>query len=168
VSFQEEVVVFEPIIRPDSPTLGFEEWLGGSPQEAPTPRLSLRVENLPPAPPPPPFSPSSPTSSLLEPIEEEDEMEDPFALVRSVHRYCTILAALRRQIVSHVVSIEAELAASEKRRQSSLLDSEEMRALELRTRIERLRANGWQRPRFDAEKYRRLRDEAESDLAGSL
>jgi hypothetical protein len=165
VTFQEDPVA-EPIVRPDSPTLGFDEWLGrSSPDPVPDLVLEPLLTTAKPAS-SPVFSSvfSSPDSSPLAPIVEE-EMSDPFVLVRSVHRYCTILTDLQRQIASHMASIDADLSTTELPGRS-LPESEELRALELRTRIERLRANGWQRPRFDAQKYRRLRENAMADLTG--
>ncbi|KAI9166931.1 hypothetical protein HJFPF1_03046 [Paramyrothecium foliicola] len=159
VTFQDDPIV-EPIVRPDSPTLGFDEWLGGSSPVTSSPEPFVRADKSPPL----TFS-SSPDSSPLTPIIEEQDTTDPFLLVRSVHRYCTILTDLQRQIKSHIAAVDAEIATSQEPRYS-LPESEELRALELKTRIERLRANGWRRPRFDATKYERLREVAVADLVG--
>jgi hypothetical protein len=163
--------VVEPVIRPDSPTLGFDDWPGDpAPDAAPEPLLKMTW----PTPPPPPQAPScfsvssSPDSAPLAPIVEEEEpieeeLADPFALARSVHRYCTILSDLHRQIASHLASIDADLSSSNIHPRP-LSENEQHRALDIKARIERLRANGWQRPRFEPQKYQRLREAALTDL----
>jgi hypothetical protein len=74
-----------------------------------------------------------------------------------------VLASLQRQITSHLEWLERDLAAAEKP-QPPQIPSEEMRNLELRTRIERLKANGWKRQRFDVRKYEALRERALEDI----
>lgn len=147
------------MIRPDSPTLGFDEWLG---RTSPHPILPEPVLAVPEQKTAPAAVLSIPEGS---PVPSVDELRfiDPFQQSRSVHRYCTILVDLRRQIATHLTSIEADIAAARKPVLSTV-ECEEMRKLELRTRIERLRANGWPRRRFDAQRYERLRESALTDL----
>ncbi|QUC19676.1 uncharacterized protein UV8b_03917 [Ustilaginoidea virens] len=156
VSFCDQLI-FEPIIRPDSPTLGFDECLRRSSLEPvypesilknaqPTPPAAFLVEDLPLGP---------------EPGEPDDA--DPFYHARSIHRFCTILSSIRRQITSHMTTLDIEMAAC--RIPSTLTPiSEEMRNLDIKARIERLRACGWNRPRFDAKRYETLRENALADM----
>jgi hypothetical protein len=44
------------------------------------------------------------------------------------------------------------------------MDMAELRKVELKARIERLREAGWKRGRFDGEKYRRLCEQALAEL----
>ncbi|KFA51468.1 hypothetical protein S40293_06733 [Stachybotrys chartarum IBT 40293] len=160
VSFSDDVV--EPIVRPDSPTLGFDDWLGrSSPSEPcseplmtlPATALSLRVATFGRA------------ETILEEEEDEDEEEechlhiDSFAVDRSVHRYIGVLSGLSRQIASHLDAVQAELDLLKKPIPPSE-SSDELRSLDLRARIERLRANGWQRRRFDPKRYEALCENA--------
>lgn len=150
-----EPTIIEPIIRPDSPTLGLDEIDG---------ELPLPLEHR--------FVPSAMeiksalTSShvpMFSAAPNMLEFDDPFARDRSIHRYSTILDSLRRQIAAHLAAVDAELAAAATKT-PLLACNEEMRALELRTRIAKLKANGWQRRRFDAAKYEALRESAMADL----
>lgn len=162
VTFSDAVPVAECCtIRPDSPTLGFDEWLGRSSPDLilPEPILTMPrpLQDLSEAESEPELdhdlSSSSSSSSLC------SDSEDAFARARSVHRYCTLLTGLQRQISWHVATLDrAERAAAPPPL------NEEMRSIELRARIERLRADGWRRPRFDASRYEALRERALADL----
>ncbi|CAM1505638.1 Fc.00g112750.m01.CDS01 [Cosmosporella sp. VM-42] len=153
----------EPIIRPDSPTLGLnDDWSGRS-----SPEL---IDAMPL---PPTFSPAHLATAFTAhkqaaelPLEPETDIgsEDPFLRARSIHRYCTILTSLQHQISCHLSSIEDELNPSSPTAVTAPLD-EETRQREFQARIERLRANGWQRRRFDAQRYEALREGALADLA---
>ena len=162
--------------RPDSPTLGFDDWLGRS-----SPDLIV-----------PPLQPLTPTSPEVAEIEvaqpeqeqpeqseikvEEDEEEDlssslfstlsqkdPYELCASVHRYRDILASLQEQITSHQSFIEKEIASSQNPNRYFSEGNEAVRKMELQARIERLKANGWNRKRFDVAKYEALRERALAD-----
>lgn len=155
-----DVPVMEPIIRPDSPTLGFDDWLGRSSPEPIYPEPILKytrnmpagADMLPPPTPPDLFREG-----------EEPHAADPFFHARSIHQYTTILSGIRRQIKSHMDMLDAEIASCQDPA-PALLTSDELRTLDVRARIERLRANGWQRRRFDAQRYQTLRENALADL----
>jgi hypothetical protein len=49
---------------------------------------------------------------------------------------------------------------------SSTPKADKTRSPELQARIERLRAQGWERKRFDARRYAELRESASADMAG--
>ncbi|KAK1600649.1 uncharacterized protein LY79DRAFT_26703 [Colletotrichum navitas] len=157
----------EPFIRPDSPTLGFEDYLC-SPQE-PEPRYL-------------PVLPEEP-----EPVDEPEEMMKPptpeplnddcdafdFLQERSVHRYCGLLSSLRSQIGVHIADVEERLITPpQDTTDTSLLParaatpelSDELRSLDIKARIERLRQNNWQRRRFDVSRYEALRESVLAEL----
>ncbi|KAF5134258.1 hypothetical protein E5D57_004891 [Metarhizium anisopliae] len=158
VAFCDEPMM-EPIIRPDSPTLGFDEWLGRSSPEPVYPESILKNAR-----------PSLPTiiSAPLEsasPDPSEAEDIDPFFHTRSIHRFCTILSSIRRQVTAHMTTLEIEIAACHIPSVPAHTNHE-LKALDARARIERLRACGWKRARFDAQRYERLRENALADMAG--
>ncbi|KAK0657339.1 hypothetical protein B0T16DRAFT_320149 [Cercophora newfieldiana] len=178
---EETIRIPEPLIRPDSPTLGFDDeyfHLGAARQELPEPPKSAlkfqEVElplHLPPV-------------SETEPLQLIPE-DDSFHMARSVDRYCENLSGLRAQLARHSASVDellAEpkgsegqaprsllLAAAETARASSRLssisDSDDLRKVDRQARIERLRKNGWQRKRFDARRYEELCETVMSELA---
>ncbi|KAK5990315.1 hypothetical protein PT974_08582 [Cladobotryum mycophilum] len=160
--------VYEPVIRPDSPTLGFDDWFSrpSSPEPvvaAPGPR---RMDNksLSAIPLPSPTLSTTSTDSSSDEEEDDDELlVDCFSRQRSVHHYCTILNSLQRQISSHLSWLDQDITAA-LAPQSPTITTEEMRALELRTRIERLRASGWKRQRFNPQRYEALRESALADM----
>lgn len=94
-------------------------------------------------------------------LVDEGESENPLERTRSLHRYADALAALHRQIMT--VHLPASQDVAPARPPPS---NDDMRAIELRTRIERLRAEGWRRRRFDAARYEALREAALADLMG--
>ncbi|KAH7329268.1 hypothetical protein B0I35DRAFT_40926 [Stachybotrys elegans] len=161
VTFSDDIAVeypLEPLIRPDSPTLGFDETFGRTSPSPLSPEPMIQPLQLGP-------------SSILHFEEAADESsgeDDPvfadvFTLDRSIHRYSTILSTLSRQISCHLESIQIEIAAAQQST-TSHMPTEELRSLELRTRIARLRATGWQRRRFDAKRYQILCETAMADL----
>lgn len=160
----------EPNTRPDSPTLGLDCFphAAQSSDVGESPRARVLC-SLPSTPEPP--------------IEDNgNELAFSFIRERSIHRYCAILATLRIQLASYLASIDAQLsphapaAAGLRSRfsfsvparaaspESSAL-GDEMRILELRARIERLRAAGWERPRFNAQRYQELCDNVITELS---
>ncbi|KAM0248394.1 hypothetical protein ACHAQJ_009496 [Trichoderma viride] len=159
---------YEPFIRPDSPTLGFDDdWCVRQPTPEPPALYSVPTR---PGSGRPQFPLPSPTNSDFSTIQDDDDnyfdtptAADSFLHARSVHHYCTVLASLQRQIASHLEWLERDIAAAENPKPPHLL-SEEMRSLELRTRIERLKANGWKRQRFDIRRYEALRERALADI----
>jgi hypothetical protein len=148
-----EPTIIEPIIRPDSPTLGFDEATGDASLEHPFVAPQMEIKSA--------FA-CSPTS-VFNSTPNMFEFEDPFARDRSIHRYSTILDSLRRQIATHLTAVDAEVAAAATAA-PQVPSNEELRALELQTRIARLKASGWQRRRFDASRYEALRERAMADL----
>jgi hypothetical protein len=132
----------EPIIRPDSPTLGFDDW-------------SYMPE-------------SEPEVVTKSPSHEElsQNLRGLFFAQSPFDRYTSLLSDIRIQIASHIDALDKQMASGPSIFSLSDLpnDSEEMRVFELRARIERLRSNGWRRPRFDARRYESLCDSVLSEL----
>ena len=153
----------EPFIRPDSPTLGFDEWLGRS-----TPDLMVTETLVQPDPPQPipPLQLFPGCSSYDEEMHQQSD-EEAQELPPSVSLSCYkgLLASLGQQIARHGACLDADIAAA-KDPVPSLPTNEEMRALELRSRIDRLRASGWPRRKFDARRYEALRDDVAADMMG--
>ncbi|KYK58283.1 hypothetical protein DCS_05296 [Drechmeria coniospora] len=149
--------ITEPIVRPDSPTLGFDDWIGQSSPEPVYPEPILKHVERAPA----PMEMMLPSTPDL--VQDDDESSDPFFYVRAVHRYCTIISSIRRQVDSHLAMLDQEMAA----RQLPTPErpaSDETRTVDLAARIQRLRANGWRRTRFDAQRYEALCENALADL----
>jgi hypothetical protein len=152
----------KPMIRPDSPTLGMDGPPGWS--------VTAPDDDVPPL----ELVPGQDRNDVAEEIEkkyqdavigeeaeESEEAEpDPFERTRSLHRYASALAALHRQITT--VHLPASVAVSSAVPPPP--SNDEMRAIELRTRIARLKAEGWPRRRFDAARYEALREAALADL----
>ncbi|KAH8889553.1 hypothetical protein GQ53DRAFT_600533, partial [Thozetella sp. PMI_491] len=148
---EEEEPVFripEPYIRPDSPTLGFEDdyfHAGAARQELPELPQAKPIE--------------LPLQSEVPLLPEDDDM----FMARSVSRYCETLADLKTQLANHAASLH------ESRRGSIIgplvAEKEDLRVLDRQARIERLRKSGWQRKRFDARRYEELCDAVMAELA---
>ncbi|GKT98658.1 hypothetical protein FLAG1_00566 [Fusarium langsethiae] len=172
----------ELLERPDSPTLGLGSFLG--PARSSSPEFSGNEPAIPPA-----LRTSSQTPrSILTPRSAQNEAAphlqselDPFHHARSVHRYSALLSGLQRQVFRHHSFIEAELdqqqsAAGEEERPlspvkrvvvpttSATPNADKARSPELQARIERLRAKGWERKRFDVRRYAELRESASADM----
>ncbi|KAM0332149.1 hypothetical protein ACHAQA_002423 [Verticillium albo-atrum] len=171
-----EPLVQEPFIRPDSPTLGFDDFRSSSPDG---PRYLPSVHELPKSKPaavvaimPPP---SAPTPEP--PVEDCEEDDFSYLRERSIHRYCALLASLRSQIASHLAAVDTQLAPQPSSIHSQRLSfslpsrastpdvDDEMRALDLKARIERLRASGWKRQRFNPRRYEELRESVLAEMA---
>ncbi|EGY23035.1 hypothetical protein HYQ45_010253 [Verticillium longisporum] len=171
-----EPMIQEPFIRPDSPTLGFDD-LRSSPvdgsrylpslQEVPESKLPAAIAVAPSA--------SAPTPEP--PIEDSEGNDYGYLRERSIHRYCALLVALRSQIASHLAAVDAQLAPqastianhrlsfSVSTRAATPDVDDEMRALDLKARIERLRASGWKRQRFNPRRYEELRESVLAEMA---
>lgn len=153
---------YEPAVRPDSPTLGFSDPASGRN----SPCLDIPIEPLPPSVQSmPDVCPAFSPSPSLDGDEFPHHMDDtglPEAR-ESLERYCTVLSSIQRQITSHMAAIDKDITAGLTSKTAVPVD-EGMRALELRSRIERLRANGWQRKRFDAKRYEDFRERVMSDM----
>ncbi|KAH9994156.1 hypothetical protein F4779DRAFT_218748 [Xylariaceae sp. FL0662B] len=114
----------EPYIRPDSPTLGWEDdFFIRRPEKsppAPAAKCSLQssLKSKPAAEPEP--QPEVPKSEATSPVDQEAPEEpspteekfdlDIFLQTRSVNRICAQLSALRSQVTWHREGIEAMLA----------------------------------------------------------
>ncbi|TDZ54860.1 hypothetical protein CTRI78_v005976 [Colletotrichum trifolii] len=165
IAREEPIIVREdPHMRPDSPTLGFDDYLC-APME-PEPRYLPVLQELP--------EPSDESEEDVakpptpEPLSEDCDAFD-FLRERSVHRYCTLLSSLRSQISIHIAGVEEQLAAegvtSPADGRSATPDlNDELRTLDIRARIERLRQNNWERRRFDVGRYEALRETVLSEL----
>ena len=161
------------IERPDSPTLGCEtttERFSNSHQQT-----SPVVSSMPNAPhslqetiPKEPQYESSATEddpfSMLDHCQTDPfELHDPFKLARSTQRYLETLEGLDRQLKLHLSFVDDQISSAQRPAISTSMN-QDLRKLDLQIRIERLRANGWQRKRFDAQKYETLRDNAMADM----
>lgn len=99
---------------------------------------------------------------------------------RSIARYQSHLTTFSTQLTSHISSIENQIsAASEARSRNSSASSalgdyaglgsinkEELKKVELRERIARLKAGGWKRREFDSERYKALCEKALAEVEG--
>ncbi|PHH55313.1 hypothetical protein CFIMG_001072RA [Ceratocystis fimbriata CBS 114723] len=164
----------DPVIRPDSPTLGFDDFLGReSPEPVIIPRVPMHITTMPPSALKQP-KPASPASSAGSPIFESHSFFDSEI---PISRLCALLSSLRLEVASHLAAVEAMVSAPEQDRNVStsassgrstpieaFKDSSEMRSLDIKARIERLRSNNWERRRFDAGKYRALAASALAEL----
>ncbi|KAK4251974.1 hypothetical protein C7999DRAFT_27663 [Corynascus novoguineensis] len=158
----------EPIIRPDSPTLGFEDAFYHQPsvaaEAASTPDLEpIRYQEEIELP-----LPTIPEHGHGQEQEEEDESAHHVA--RAVDRCCEHLSALRAQLARHSSSLAELLALQCQQHPVSPGSSPSSLATttmaprgcggeknqDRQARIERLRKNGWQRKRFDATRYEEL------------
>ncbi|OLN87900.1 hypothetical protein CCHL11_00310 [Colletotrichum chlorophyti] len=158
----------EPFIRPDSPTLGFENFLCAPPSPEPARYLPVLPEEPEPADEPEDIV----TAPTPEPLNEDCDAFD-FLRERSIHRYCSLVSSLRAQIAIHITNVEDELAGRAQgddaaealpARAATPELSEELRYLDIKARIVRLKSNNWQRRRFDASRYEALRESVLSEL----
>lgn len=136
---------YEPYVRPDSPTLGMDNHTSGRS----SPCLGVAEESIPMQ------------STMSAAVVDGDDNLTPS---QSMYRYGTILSSIQRQITSHLASIDKDIAIAEGPRDIPAPSDAELRALELRSRIERLRANGWQRKRFDPQYYETFREQVSADM----
>jgi hypothetical protein len=158
---QETFRIPEPIVRPDSPTLGFDDeyfHCGVARQELPDlPKPKFQEVELP-----------LQDAPVYERLIADD---DAFVVARSVGRYREHLSGLRAQLANHSANVDELLSV--KGGQTALADTfkyrtsigDDLRALDRQARIERLRESGWQRKRFDARRYVELCDAVLSELA---
>ncbi|KAL4728671.1 hypothetical protein ACLX1H_005422 [Fusarium chlamydosporum] len=167
-------VPVELLERPDSPTLGLGSFLG--PARSSSPELPANE-----AVPAPIRASSQGPRSILTPRSPQEaspyaESEfDPFRHARSVHRYSALLTSLQRQVFRHLNFIEVELSQQQifvpeeetppsptttvmAATTSATPNADKARSPELQARIERLRAKGWERKRFDVRRYAELRE----------
>ncbi|KAK3328898.1 hypothetical protein B0H66DRAFT_5919 [Apodospora peruviana] len=153
-----------PLVRPDSPTLGFDD-------ECFQTAAAVR-QDLPDLPKPKFEEVELPLRNMSEP-EQIALGEDAFFIARSVDRYCDHLSALRVQLTRHTAYLDDMLSEKVIHTPRALAETSssrtslgaDLRALDKQARIERLRANGWQRKRFDARRYEELYDTVMAELA---
>lgn len=175
----------EPIIRPDSPTLGFEDAYFTSPIiKCPLPeppKRSLIPEPVLPAPSPDLHAPMPRRSSMRYSLLGQNGFyhfdDDSHKASQSVYRYCDTLVSLKYQLQAHRSDVDALLGGSTSHMRKkdfisaivsnpeSSVASEELRALDRQARIAKLRQNGWQRKRFDASRYERLCNDVLAELS---
>ncbi|KAF3360296.1 hypothetical protein VdG1_01256 [Verticillium dahliae VDG1] len=122
-------------------------------------------------------APSASAPTPEPPIEDSEGNDYGYLRERSIHRYCALLVALRSQIASHLAAVDAQLAPqastianhrlsfSVSTRAATPDVDDEMRALDLKARIERLRASGWKRQRFNPRRYEELRESVLAEMA---
>ncbi|PHH88703.1 hypothetical protein CDD83_7187 [Cordyceps sp. RAO-2017] len=152
VSFRDDPE-FEPFIRPDSPTLGLDDWLNPSPSRPSSPEPILkrpRTLTIEMPPPPPPASQRG---------RRVGEADDAFVDIGPSHRCLAILGSLEHRLASRLAALEVDIAACQARVSTARPGPDST------ARIERLRATGWRRPRFDARRYQAVRERALADLA---
>ncbi|KKA26280.1 hypothetical protein TD95_000001 [Thielaviopsis punctulata] len=168
----------DPVIRPDSPTLGFDDFIGrSSPEPVVIPRVPMHITAMPPSAlkQPKPINaipaavlPKGPSTSDAQQLFSDEDL--------AVGRFCALLSSLRAEVTSHLAAVEAMVAQPNEDEDMIVVsgrstpidmfkDSEEMRSLDIRARIERLRQNNWQRRRFDARKYEMLAESALAELS---
>ncbi|ORY66230.1 uncharacterized protein BCR38DRAFT_465177 [Pseudomassariella vexata] len=160
----------EPYIRPDSPTLGWEEdyflfGSQGSPAPvvpAPGPEPAVIEEEPVPQEEPETETPKVPLAAgVSSPRPDEAKFDlEAFLQTKNMIRFCAQLSALRNQVFWHRDAVNGLLAEHD--------DTPETPAVpELPqdlARIERLRASGWQRKRFDSRRYEVLREQVLNEL----
>ncbi|PQE31326.1 hypothetical protein CJF32_00001926 [Rutstroemia sp. NJR-2017a WRK4] len=137
------------------------------------------------------FSTQPPTLITSDSCTPPPPQETPFpahlfALTRSLTNYTLTLSSLASQIHYHTTHIQALIDAIlglRKSRRSnppsfapslfnsssedlSLANKELRKKKEIRERVQRLKAQGWPRRRWDAERYERLREKAEREMSG--
>ncbi|KAK3995416.1 hypothetical protein QBC44DRAFT_25649 [Cladorrhinum sp. PSN332] len=159
IQIPEPIHFAEPYIRPDSPTLGIDEYFQAGIAKQELPELPM----LPPS----PFKfqevewplhtiPECDDEDLLESSEEDDE--STYMIARSVDRCCEHLSGLRTQLVRHAASLDESLSPK-------AVSAEATQFMDKATRIERLRKIGWQRKRFNARRYEELCEAVMAELS---
>lgn len=175
----------EPYIRPDSPTLGFDDAYFSAPitrRELPELPRGPAVVHI--------ISEPEEGREYVRMMGRRNEYEDDQGFfmdplddddydrrtARCVYRYCETLSVLRSQIASHSHNLDELMGSPSKGAEAASLHSpalshssldsasEEMLALDRQARIERLRRQGWHRKRFDASRYERLCNDVLAEL----
>lgn len=145
----------EPMVRPDSPTLGMDFGY--------FPAANTRQEEVPQV-------PASkyqevelplPINTEIQQFENCEEDDDTLNITKSIDRFRDQLHELREQLERHSANLDQQLEAMateppKSPTRGSGVGKEELRALDRQARIERLRKDGWQRKRFDTQRYEEL------------
>ncbi len=162
----------EPFIRPDSPTLGFDdEYFTSALARPELPKVPQRPQSPEAAREFDEDEDETTPRAVTRPPNPFDDLGHSFILVGSVNRYCEHLAELKSQLASHSFNLETLLEHPSNDDETSQdwpplsPTSDEMRSLDRQARIERLRQSGWQRKRFDPSRYEKLRDTVLAELA---
>ncbi|KAJ2907061.1 hypothetical protein MKZ38_008629 [Zalerion maritima] len=213
----------EPLVRPDSPTLGFDDFevienaSRDLPPLPPQPsRLSILKPNRPMVETPAYHghtgrscsvsSYASSSAGTMTTASTVTTSPDSYTITsspsthmslcgslefdsntyRTLSRFCSHLDGLRSQVAYHVAAVDVELATctqsptydpSTSRPGSAMsnegsrpgsrasISSDGMPLEHLNERLERLRANGWRRPRFDPSRYEALRERVLEELS---
>ncbi|KAL6403686.1 uncharacterized protein AUP68_13054 [Ilyonectria robusta] len=146
-------------VRPDSPTLGIAPFADSSFQDL--------LDAMPSPPTSPGIQPDLPSPAEAAESAPSEPAEQPLPNVNAMHRSFALLSGLQRQITRHLSFIETDLAQARNPPPTATnlgLRDDERRALDLQARVERLRASGWQRRRFDFQRYEQLREKAMADM----
>ena len=145
----------EPMVRPDSPTLGMD--FGFFPATktcedvSEVPASKYQEVEFP--------LPINTNGQEFENCEEEDD--DTLNITKSIDRFRDQLHELREQLERHSANLDQQLEAMateppKSPTRGSGVGKDELRALDRQARIERLRKDGWQRKRFDTHRYEEL------------
>jgi hypothetical protein len=168
----------EPFIRPDSPTLGFDDFFQPSAAAAAA-AMQQQEELAVLAGSTPKFHEIElPLQTIAEHVDAEEqeqqqqhgeydepEPETAYQTARSIDRCCEHLSSLRTQLARHSTSLDQLLSlaaapplqspksSSPTTESVAMARGEAARAADRQARIERLRKINWQRKRFDASRY---------------
>ncbi|RDA95989.1 hypothetical protein CP533_5914 [Ophiocordyceps camponoti-saundersi (nom. inval.)] len=150
-------VSFRDVPRNDSPTLGAESWLLSPSSDSSYDQPLSPTSILKPSPSPSSSSSPSSSTSVTPARDEATSLSSPTPSPHAVSsdRYNSLLADIRSQIVARIASLDAQLAVCA----ANAVFSPDATA-----RLDYLRSSGWRRPRFDARRYRALRENALADL----
>ncbi|KAL1902762.1 hypothetical protein Sste5346_000672 [Sporothrix stenoceras] len=186
VSFElpkDEPAILEPYIRPDSPTLGFDdEYFVTGLARQDLPRIPTCSKKSPVSGPtlhqagdddatPRALRDFYSLGHLSQgPLDVESEFDRrSFQLDKSTSRYCEHLSNLKSRLARHRANlediIETPVGEGDIADRSSTPVDDGTRCLDRKARIERLRRSGWQRKRFDPSRYEALRNAALSELS---
>lgn len=143
----------QPVIRPDSPTLGFDDWM-------PEPKAS-----------PEPLQVSARPAEEAVPVRYSGLFFDA-----GTDRYASVLGDLLTQVNVHLSGVKSELARDDvpsgrSTPESVVSSSASVTSAgsddgreDLKERIDRLRLNGWRRRRFNPARYEALRESVLAEL----
>jgi hypothetical protein len=149
--------------EPDTPGIGIDEATIIDAFPRPPRRLESSLKNEDP------FTLTTTVRAESESPKNEDTMA-MYLLTLSITRYRSHLTSLSTQLKFHISSIHAQislLSSKQKGRRSGVsftdggnglngLERKEVKKVEIRERIRRLKEGGWKRERFEGERYRVL------------
>lgn len=140
------------MVRPDSPTLGidFGYFPATNTRQEEVPASKYQEVELP-----------LPINTEIQQFENCEEDDDTLNITKSIDRFRDQLHELREQLERHSANLDQQLEAMateppKSPTRGSGVGKEELRALDRQARIERLRKDGWQRKRFDTQRYEEL------------